>query len=98
MRNGTMSDAMTPEPGDAPLDVAGLVRHPIERPEYRNNGEYQFVKGYTGGGAEMCVHLNRDQISSRCEQKLGPGTLVDDGVDLWWEQPSPDAPGGPGRE
>lgn len=65
-----------------------VIRLPVQRPDYRNNGKYQFVVGYTGGGAEECVHLDRDEIARRLGERHGPGTLVDDGVDLWWEQPS----------
>jgi hypothetical protein len=62
------------------------VRHLIERPGHRNHGEYQFVKGYTGGGAEECVHLSAEQVAQRCRDKVGAGRLIDDGLDLWWEQ------------
>jgi hypothetical protein len=62
------------------------TRHLIQRPDHRNNGKYQFVTGYTGGGAEMCVHLGLEEIAERCRAKLGPGTLIDDGIDLWWDQ------------
>jgi hypothetical protein len=61
------------------------VRLPVQRPDYRNNGKYQFVMGYTAGGAEECVHLTRDEICGRLTTRAGPGVLVDDGVDLWWE-------------
>ena len=58
----------------------------IERPSYRLNGSYQFVKGYTGGGAECCAHLTPDEVAKRCIEKVGEGRLEDDGVDLWWVQ------------
>lgn len=60
-------------------------RRPVEQPSYRNNGEYQFVVGYTGGGAEECVHLSAVEITRRLTESAGPGKLIDDGVDLWWE-------------
>ena len=56
------------------------------RPDYRNNGMFQFVTGYTGGGAVACAHLSRDQIVGRLTIKHGPGELVDDGTDLIWMQ------------
>jgi len=53
-------------------------------PDYRNNGKYQFVTGYTGGfTAEMCVHLDFDEVKERLQAKYGKDTvLVDDGTDL----------------
>jgi hypothetical protein len=65
--------------------TTGRIRHPIQRPDYRNNGKYQFVKSITGSGAEACVHLTAEEIAERTEKKHGPGKLVDDGTDLWWE-------------
>lgn len=59
-------------------------RERIQRPSYRLNGQYQFVVGYTGGGAEECVHLTMQEITERAIAKLGPGSVADDGVDLWW--------------
>lgn len=56
-------------------------------PDYRNLGNYQFVTGWTGGGAEMCVHLTFEEISKRLRAKHGDGRLVDDGTDLIWMQP-----------
>lgn len=56
-------------------------------PDYRNNGKYQFATGYTGGGAEMCVHLGFEEVAERLTVRHGPGTLVDDGTDLIWMQP-----------
>jgi len=50
-------------------------------------GQYYFVTGYTGGGAVYGVHLTADVISERICAKHGPGTLSDDGVDLWWDTP-----------
>jgi len=50
----------------------------IQQPDYRNNGQFQFVTGYTGGGgAEMCVHLTCEEYEQRVRAKLGPGTLVE---------------------
>lgn len=69
-----------------------MIRHAVERPNHRHDGKYQFVKGYTAGGAEMCVHLTTEEISKRLRAKVGPGTLVDDGIDLWWEQPDAEEP------
>jgi len=63
-----------------------VIRHLVQRPDYRNHGQYQFVTWYTGGGAEACVHLTREQISDRLRDQKGPGILVDDGENLWWEQ------------
>ena len=53
-------------------------------PNYRNNGKYQFVTGYTGGfAAEMCIHLTFDEIKERLQEKYGKDTLlVDNGTDL----------------
>lgn len=67
-------------------DMKQIIRTFVDRPDYRNNGQYQFVKGYTGGGAQMCAHLTAEVISERCNNLVGPGTLVDDGENLWWEQ------------
>jgi hypothetical protein len=54
-------------------------------PDYRNNGKFQFVTGYTGGfAAEMCVHLTWEEIEERLKEKHGPGVLTDDGTDLIW--------------
>lgn len=55
-------------------------------PDYRNNGMYQFITGYTGWGNPECVHLSADEIAKRAEALHGPGKLVDDGEQLWWEQ------------
>lgn len=63
-----------------------MTRTQLQTPDHRNNGAYQFVTGWTGGGAEMCVHLTAADIAERVCKKLGFGRLVDDGVHLWWEQ------------
>lgn len=55
-------------------------------PDYRNLGKYQFVTGWTGGGAEMCTHLTFEQVMQRFKAKHGPGKLEDDGTDLVWLQ------------
>ena len=57
----------------------------VEKPDYRLNGKYQFIKGWTGGGAAMCLHLTKEEIIERLTTILGPGELVDDGEDLWWK-------------
>lgn len=62
-----------------------MTRIPIERPDYRNNGKYQFVRGYAGSGAEMCDHVSLMDIVYQMTERCGPGKLIDDGVDLWWE-------------
>lgn len=64
--------------------IRASLRRRVERPDYRNNGQYQFIKGYTGGGNPMCVHLTKEQIIERLTKDHGPGRLEDDGVDLWW--------------
>lgn len=58
------------------------------QPDYRNLGKYQFVTGYTGGGAEKCVHLTFAEIAARLRERHGDGRLVDDGTDLIWMQPA----------
>lgn len=59
----------------------------VQQPDYRNDGRLQFVTGWTGGGAEMCVHLTRKEYADRIEARRGCGTLVEkDGVFYW--QPS----------
>jgi len=63
-----------------------MTRQKIQRPDHRNNGKYQFVVWYAASGGEGCVHLSREEIIQRCTEKAGPGVLIDDGVDLWWEQ------------
>lgn len=68
------------------------MRHPVETPSGRNLGKYQFITGYTGGGAEMCAHLSADEVCARLVEKLGPGELIDDGIDLWWETAEPAGP------
>ncbi len=66
------------------ISLDNFNRLRLERPDHRNNGKYQFVKGWTGGGAEACVHLTSEEIAERCARMVGPGTLEDDGIDLWW--------------
>lgn len=61
------------------------LRRKVQRPDYRNLDKYQFVVGYAGSGGEECVHLSAAEIAERLTRSAGPGTLVDDGVDLWWE-------------
>lgn len=56
----------------------------LQKPDYRNDGKYQFITGYTGGGAEECVHLTKEQISERASSILGDGRLEDDGSNLYW--------------
>jgi hypothetical protein len=55
------------------------------RPDYRNNGKYQFITGYSGSGATICVHLSAEELSERLAVKHGEGKLIDDGDSLWWE-------------
>lgn len=59
-------------------------RVPLQQPDYRNkteHGDYQFVTGCTGGGAEMCVHLTHEAWEKHCASKCGPGKLIEeDGV------------------
>lgn len=57
----------------------------LAKPDYRNDGKYQFVVGYTGGGAEECIHLSKEEIEKRMTKKFGKGILVDDGENLFWE-------------
>lgn len=62
--------------------------HAIPRPDHRNItkfGIYQFVVGWTGGGAEMCQHYSKAEIEEGQRSLHGKGVLVDDGVDLWWD-------------
>lgn len=63
-----------------------MVKRKVQKPDYRNNGQYQFVTGWTGGGAEECVHLSRGEIATRLTRDHGAGYLEDDSVDLWWCQ------------
>jgi len=74
-----------PFPTTYPIVMADAVRYAVEKPEYRNNGQYQFVKEYTGGGNAACVHLTTEEIAQRLTAEKGPGELIDDGVNLWWE-------------
>lgn len=66
----------------------GMEQHARElyrcTPDGRFNGQYQFVTGYTGGGAEMCAHLAFETIQDRLRKSFGDqnGTLADDGTDL----------------
>ena len=55
-------------------------------PDYRNLCKFQFVTGWTGGGAEMCAHLTVSEVIERLEENHGKGELVDDGTDLIWMQ------------
>lgn len=57
-------------------------------PDYRNLGKYQFITGYTGGGAEMCIHLIFDEVVTRLRANHGDGRLIDGGTDLIWMQPT----------
>ncbi len=63
-----------------------LFNPPIHiTPDYRNNGKFQFVTGYTGGfAAPMCVHLTWEEIEERLTKNHGSGVLTDDGTDLIW--------------
>jgi hypothetical protein len=56
-------------------------------PEYRNDGKYQFLVGWTAGGAEMYRHLTLEQLTTQLTAELGSGRLVDDGTYLIWMQP-----------
>lgn len=64
----------------------------IQKPDYikddASGRTYIFVTGYTGFGAEECVHLTPDVISERMTKKLGTGHLNFDGTDLWWHTDS----------
>lgn len=54
-------------------------------PDYRNNGQFQFVTGYTGGfAAPMCVHLSFEEVEERLQRTSGEARsrLIDDGSDL----------------
>lgn len=67
-----------------------MIRKLIQCPDFRNNGKYQFVVGYGGGMQTVeCIHLEPSEISARLEAREGLGRLVDDGVNLWWEQDQP---------
>lgn len=48
----------------------------VQQPDYRNNGMFQFVIGWTGGGAEMCVHLTFEEYEKNIGEKAPPGRLV----------------------
>ena len=69
-------------------EMASEVETMRFQPDYRLLGRYQFVTGYTGGGAEMCVHLTFVEIAARLRERHGDGRLVDDGTDLIWLQPA----------
>jgi len=57
----------------------------VQKPDYRNFGKYQFILEWTPGGAAMCTHLSSNEISEQLTKKAGPGKLLDDGENLWWE-------------
>lgn len=57
---------------------------PVETPDYRNNGQYQFVRGIGHFGAEECAHVSREEIERQCRENAGDGVLVDDGHRLCW--------------
>lgn len=62
--------------------TANLI--PIQQPDYRNHGKFQFITGTTGGGAEACQHMTRAEYAEACEKRVGPGRLVEiDGVFFW---------------
>lgn len=63
-----------------------MRRISLGRPDHRLNGKFQFVVGWTGGGAEECKHLTKEQIETFATGAHGPGKLIDDG-ELWWEIP-----------
>lgn len=82
-----------------------MMRYPIEQPGCRQDVDYLdwqgnpqdtpvyvFVKGWTGGGAEMCSHMTAEEVRQDIEKKLGPGKLMDDGTNLWWETAEPAGP------
>jgi len=54
--------------------VSKLVK--VQQPDYRNNGKLQFVTGWTGGGAEMCIHLTFEEYEQDLRNQAGPGRLV----------------------
>jgi hypothetical protein len=64
------------------------MRTKVQQPDHRNNGQFQFVTGYTGGfGAEACVHLTLEEYKERIQAKLGPGTLIEEKGIFYWETP-----------
>ena len=63
-----------------------MIRMSVVRPDSRPNGKYYFIHGYSGGGAPYGSHVTREEIVEQLTEKAGPGTLVDDGTDLWWEK------------
>lgn len=65
-----------------------MPRLVIQQPDYRNNGKLQFVTGYTGGGASMCVHMTREEYETRLAAKLGKGKLVEVADEFFWELPA----------
>lgn len=61
----------------------------LQQPDYRNKthlGDYQFVQGYTSGGAQMCVHLTREAWEQQCALVCGPGRLVEDAGVFYYER------------
>ena len=60
----------------------------IQQPDYRNNGKLQFVTGYTGSGASMCIHLTREEYEARLAAKLGKGRLIEVSDEFYWELPA----------
>jgi len=48
----------------------------VQQPDYRNNGKLQFVTGWTGGGAEMCIHLTFEEYEKDIASQAPPGRLV----------------------
>lgn len=57
----------------------------VQQPDFRHNGKLQFIVGYTGGGANACVHLTRHQYASRLRKKAGNGKLVEIDGKFYWE-------------
>jgi hypothetical protein len=66
--------------------INGRVMVALETPDNRLNGQYQFVKGWTGGGAEMCAHMTPDEYKLRVREKLGDGELVEHEGKFYWHQ------------
>lgn len=82
-RGGTLTE---PPEAEVPKQPGEIARY---TPDYRNNGQYQFVTGFSGSGAEMCAHLTLEVIEQRLRERyeLPDGVLVDDGKDLIFIRP-----------
>ena len=62
------------------------IRHAVERPIQRVDGCYRYSAGKGPGGKYTFFDMTREELVEHCRQLFGDGVLLDDGVELAWEQ------------